>query len=612
MTELQLAILKARELIERGSWVEAQNSLLEFSGEKIRIESEADAKIGIHAFYLCLLNAGNFTEAALLAWGNNLFTPEPRSVKLIWKHLTNPRESKVIILGCGSSGKTFSTSAWADLYWTQDPQYTSGKLVSTTAGHAKSGLVSRLTNFHSNSIVHPAGDIISGGLMFPGSDKSASILQVAIPEGDTGEGRLTGFHPYPRVKPHPLFGRMSRCFVVIDEADVVPEGVWRGVDNILSNEDYAGSIKVIALTNPRQKQNPCAYRAEPPDGWASLTEDMDEWVSREGWHVVRLDAKKSENVIQQKVVFPGMMSYQGYMNYVNKGEQDPSYWIYARGMYPPDSTATYNVFSLSSFDNSVGRLMFEGQVTPVASIDPAFAEGGDDAILTIGRFGTAIGFTNDKGIYTRYETPRKSVQVEQQIALIKGKTHEMGRAIIDILRSYGVRGEWCAMDMTGIGHGLYDYLNWQFGKVSGIEWGAKSTDTKILQEDSDPASKRYKGIAAELWFATYQWLDNGFIKFSPTMDGYFQLRDELTLRRWKFFQTLQMLESKADFKKDNKGRSCDRSDSLVMLIHPIRVLSGGLPQTLQLTPESRRNPLWDDRSVVDDFPKWIPDNKLQI
>src|SRR2546429_132550 len=104
--------------------------------------------MGIQAYYLSLLNTGQYTEAALLAWGNNLFTPSPRSVKLIWKHLTNPKESKVIILGCGSSGKTFSTSAWSDLYWTQDPQYTSGKLVSTTAGHAKSGLVSRLTNFH--------------------------------------------------------------------------------------------------------------------------------------------------------------------------------------------------------------------------------------------------------------------------------------------------------------------------------------------------------------------------------------------------------------------------------------------------------------------------------
>ncbi len=606
MTELQTLILKAREQIDRGNWPEAANMLLEFSGTPLRVETEPDAKMGIHAYYLSLLNTSQFTEAALLAWGNNLFTPEPRSVRLIWKHLTNPLEPKVIILGCGSSGKTFSTSAWADLYWTQDPQYTSGKLVSTTAGHAKSGLVSRLTNFHSNSIVNPAGDIVAGGLMFPGSDKSASILQVAIPEGDTGEGRLTGFHPYPRVRPHPIFGPMSRCFVVIDEADVVPEGVWRGVDNILGNVDYAGSIKVVALTNPRQKTNPCAYRAEPVDGWASLTEDMDEWVSREGWHVVRLDAAKSENVMSKTVVFPGMMTYEGYMNYVRKGESDPSYWIYARGMYPPDSTASFNVFSLSSFDNSIGRWMFEGRVTPVASFDPAFAEGGDDAILTIGTFGNAIGYTNERREFTQLESVRKALQVDQQITVIKGKAHEMGNQIINILKSYGVRPEWFTMDKTGNGRGLFDYITWQYGAILGVEWGEAATETKILHEDTEPACERYKGISTEMWFATSIWLDHGFIKFAPGLEGYHKLRDELTMRRWKFFQTLQQLESKSEFKRVNQNKSCDHSDSLVMLPHTMRMKSGGLPQTMTAKPQPfMRKNLYDDRSVVDAQIPWI-------
>ena len=606
MDELREVILKAREQIDRGEWSGAANMLLEYSGTPLRVSDEPDAKMGIHAYYLSLLNTGQFTEAALLAWGNNLFTPEPRSVRLIWKHLTNPIESKVIILGCGSSGKTFSTSAWADLYWTQDPQYTSGKLVSTTAGHAKSGLVSRLTNFHANSIVNPSGDIVAGGLMYPGSDKSASILQVAIPEGDTGEGRLTGFHPYPRVKPHPLFGPMSRCFVVIDEADVVPEGVWRGVDNILGNQDYSGSIKVVALTNPRQKTNPCAFRAEPIDGWASLDDDCDEWISREGWNVVRLDGAKSENVRTKKTIFPGMMTYEGYMNYVRKGEADPSYWVYARGMYPPDSTATFNVFSLTSFNNSIGRWMFEGKITPTASIDPAFAEGGDEPILTLGVFGRAIGFTDDKGVYQDLKNTKLVLQVDQQIVLRKGRTNEMGDQIIKILRSHGARPEWVTIDKTGNGRGLFDYLTWQYGSVLGVEWGEASTEVKILREDTEPASERYRGISTEMWFAAFVWLDSGFIKFSPTLDGYHKLRDELCMRRWKFFQTLQQLESKVDFKKDNMGRSCDKSDSFVMLTHVIRQRAGELPNTLPHKPAPfMQRHIWQDNSEVDRQIKWV-------
>jgi hypothetical protein len=398
---------------------------------------------------------------------------------------------------------------------------------------------------------------------------------------------------------------MSRVFVVIDEADVVPEGVWRGVDNMLGNVDYSGSIKVVALTNPRQKQNPCAYRAEPPEGWGGLDPDKDEWISREGWQVVRLDAAKSENVVQRKTIFPGMMTFEGYMNYVRKGEQDPSYWIYARGIYPPDSTASFNVFSLSSFDNTIGRWMFEGGVTPIASFDPAFAEGGDDPVLTIGTFGNAIGFTNERREFTQLPQTRKALQVEQQLIIRKGKAHEMGAEIIKILRSYGVKPEWFVMDKTGNGRGLFDYLTWQYGTIMGVEWGEGSTETKILVEDTEPASERYKGISTEMWFAAAIWTDYGFVKFSPTFEGYYKLRDELTLRRWKFFQTLQQLEPKSEFKKGNQGRSCDKSDSFVMLIHPIRKHSEGLPQSLPNKPPIQGRHLWNDRSIVDDQIKWI-------
>lgn len=611
MKNLQEAILTARSKAEHGDWVGAQNALLDFAGVKFQVTTEQEAKIGVISLYYSLLNEGDYTNAALLAWGDVQFNPNARAVQLIWRYLNDPTESKVLIMGAGSQGKTYTTSAWAVQNWSRDPQYTCGKIVSTTAGHAKSGIMSRISAFHNNSLIQIPGEVTAGGIIYPGSDKAASILQVAIPDGDSGEGRITGFHPYPRLSIHPQFGKMSRGFVVIDEADVVAEGLWRGVDNVLGNQDYQGSIKVIALTNPRNKANPFAYRAEPVDGWTSIGDDVDSWVSREGWRVIRLDASKSENVINKKTIFPGLMTYEGYMNYVRKGDKDPSYWTYARSIYPPESTATFNVVSLSSFQNSVGRLTFESYVTPVASIDPAFAFGGDEAIMTLGRFGTAIGFTSGNSmIFEHYPRARKALQVETQIVLSKGKSHEMGKQIIDLLRSYGVRPEWVAIDKTGPGRGLYDYLSWQYGSIMGIEWGSAATETKILQEDTEVANLRYKGISAEMWFAFAQWLDYGFIKFSPTMDRFFKLRDELTLRRWKYYQTLQQLEDKATFKADNKGRSCDMSDSLVMLVHPIRMRSQGLPATLSPAPVQLRQSVWaKDRSEIDAAIKWVDINK---
>lgn len=604
-------ILEARGLIERGRWVHAQNLLLEFQGSDFRVDTQQEAEIGIMGLYHSLLNAGDWTGAALLRWGKTLFNPDPRSVQLIWTALCDPTKSKLLIMGCGSSGKTYSTSGWVDLNWSRDPEYTTIKIVSTTLGHNKSNIMSKIGIFHTQSLMKFPGEPVAGGIAYPGLDKSASITAVAIPEGESGEGRLTGFHPYPRPKPHPIFGPLSRCVVVIDEADAVPEGLWAGVDNALGNEDFQGSIKVVALTNPRLKQNSFAHRAEPEGGWSNLDEDAEQWTSKDGWHVISIDAAKSENVLQKKQVFPGLMTYEGYQNYVRKGKNDPKYWTYARGKYPPDQAATFNVFASAYFDNSIGRLMFEGDVTPVAAFDGAFAEGGDDAVLTIGRFGFAIGFTDTDGTFIQFKRGKKMVQVEQQINITKGPTHVMGEAIIKILRSYGVRPEWFVMDKTGNARGLYDHIHYRFGAIMGIEWGGKATETKILREDTENAAERYKGIAAEMWFAASMWQDHGHVKFSPTMEGFRVLRDEACARQWKFKGTLQELESKVEFKKHNKdNKSCDRADSYVMLIHPIRIHSQGLPETIEDNIKPGMKPMPSDRSMVDDQIPFLPDHRV--
>jgi hypothetical protein len=611
VNQLHVHILQARAMIERGKFVDAQNFLLSVQGASYRVKEVDEAMVGLTTLYYSLLNAGDWTGAALFRWGKNLFNPDPRSVRLIWRALTDPTKNKILIMGCGSSGKTYSTSGWVVLNWSRDPQYTSGKIVSTTAGHAKSNIMARIKTFHANSIFKFPGEPVAGGLMFPGLDTSASVLAIAIPEGESGEGRLTGFHPYPRSEPHPVFGDLSRGFVVIDEADAVAEGLWAGVDNVLSNEDYSGSVKVVALTNPRLKHNSFAHRAEPPDGWSALDEDAEEWTSRDGWHVISIDAAKSENVIQKKVIFPGLMTYHGYMNYVRKGKSDPNYWTYARGKYPPDTVDSFNVFSPSSFDDSVGRLMFEGEVTPIGSLDPAFAEGGDDATLTIGRFGKAIGFTNARDQFIQYPRVRLSLQIENQINVMKNKTPIMAESVIKILRSFGIRPEWFCMDKTGVGFGLHDNIAFRFGKILGIQWGAKATEMKILQEDTEVAAEKFKGIAAELWFAANSWVDGGYVKFSPTFEGFRALKEELTLRRWQFAQVLQKLEDKSTFKSSNQGRSCDRGDSFVMIVHPIRKYSQGLPTLITGKTVLPVSGLWQgDDSVVDREIPWVTDDKL--
>ncbi len=592
-------VLKAHELLRDGQLVPAQNFLLEVAGSGLKVKTHQEAYQGLLAFYYGLLNSGEYTLAAVLQWGDVVFNPRPRAVQRIWKVLNDPQESKVLIFGGSSQGKTVTSAAFADQYWCHDPSWTSVFLISTTAGHSRSGIMSKVKGFHRGAAIKLPGIISSDAIILGGeSDRSASVQTIAIPEGDTGEGRLTGFHPLARPQPHPIFGALGRILVVVDEADVVPDGVWKGIDNILGNEDFAGSVKVVCLSNPRFKSNPFYFRAEPESG--QITEDMEEWVSKEGWKVIRLDPATSENVVQRKSVFPGMMSYTGFLNFERKGKNDPSYRTYGRGLYP-DSVAEFTVMSSSVFEDSVGRFTFIGGVTPIASIDWAFAEGADESVVTTGKYGTAIAFQPLGKPVIRFEDhPKKVIQVEQQFPVRKGNTQLMGADAVKILRSMGVKPEWVIADNTGNGRGGCDYLKWQYGSILAQGWGEGATEMKILQEDTETCDNRFRGIDTEMWFAFASWLEFGYLKFSPSMAGYRTVMTELLGRRWDFFQTKQDLEGKKTFKVRNQGKSPDHADSLVMLTHLIRVRAQQRVETLPskiITPDY----LWEnDPSPADD------------
>jgi hypothetical protein len=174
-------------------------------------------------------------------------------------------------------------------------------------------------------------------------DDKNGIHLVAVPKGDSGTGTLRGFHPAPRAgKAHPKWGQMSRTHVILDEAEEVPAGVWEGLQNILSAADTEGSkgrIKIFGASNPKDRTSEFGKRCEPDRGWLSVDcEDDFEWVSRDGWHVLRLDAARCENVIEQRIVFPGFQTYEGYMAYEARG-RTAEYFTMARGFFPQEGVS---------------------------------------------------------------------------------------------------------------------------------------------------------------------------------------------------------------------------------------------------------------------------------
>jgi hypothetical protein len=549
-----------------------------------------------------LLESDQFEAAAALLWGHDVFTAEPESVSRVWAALF--KHDRLLVPGGGALGKSYGGAAWFYLAWRQDPAHTSIKVVSLTAEHAERNLFASIKNFHRTALVPPTGlgrgEDLAKSIQVTG-DAKQGIHLVAIPKGESGFGVLRGFHPSPREgKPHPRFGRLSRNFVVLDEAEEIPGGVWEGVNNLCSTmtPENAGHIKVFGASNPKDRTSDFGARCEPERGWGSIDCEEDlEWDSRDGWRVLRLDAKRCENVVEKRVVYPGLQTYEGFMQYESRGKT-AEYATMARGWFPQEGVSMA-IITPAMMDNAVGMVRFIGPVVSVAAFDLAL-EGNDQLLCTYGRFGLSDGWTPLSGKFVSFPSPRVVVQVDSQMPFPKGDTVKQTEAIIRFCRQMRISPTWTIVDRTGNGSGVHDLLLSRFGpEVYGVNYSTMATDTRVLGDDSQRANELYHGVVSELIFGLGKYLEFGFVKLAP---GFRQedLVRQATGRRYKQKgKGLVRVESKAEYCKRTRQKSPDALDSLSLLVFLVRQRGDSVASMTDPRPEPRRqgNPVWGGKGI---------------
>jgi hypothetical protein len=553
---------------EEESRVECVNYIYSESGLSTQISDPDVALQSLLIFVGALISEGDLVGASLFLWGSTVFDARPKSVKRIWDALDV--YPKLLCMGAGVQGKTYTPTVKFFLRWLEDPANTAIKVVSTTAGHARSNAFAGFKRLHTEAAIPLPGILRYDFIGLNTDARYSSIEQVAIKPGEDGRAALRGFHPIPRRVPHPKFGHLSVVILMLDEADDVPSGAYTGVDNIVSGQTEQGNVQVYAATNPIKPSSEFARRAMPMRGWESVDEDHTyEWEGHEGWHVIRLDARQSENYKERREVFRGLMTYEAAKGYEAKGVNHPDYQTFVLGMYPKQSSMYY-IVPPYLLDDVVGTYHFVRAPYDIGVEDPAFAEGGDKAIFTSARYGLVDGWTDRDGKF--HEMPRRwCIQLDQQFEMPKKNTLEMGEDVIALCRKLHIRPEWFGGDATGMGHGLFDYLLKRFGEVLAVQWGEASTETKILDEDTEIASERYDGLVTEMWFAFARWVEFGYLKISPSVQTR-ELFHELSTRLYRQTgKTKSRASSKGEYKSVNSGRSPDFADSAIMVVHLVRM-----------------------------------------
>lgn len=558
--------LSLRRLIEEKGKLGAVQSL------DSRVKDEAGAELYIYTYITRLLSVDEYAAAAIILWGTLVFNPAPSSVRQIWKAIKD--NSTLLIQGCGSVGKSYTGIVWLFLDWLRDPEFTNIKIISTTSGHAKANTFSILVRLHRTACVKLPGMTSSEYVGLDSKEKKSGISIVAIPEGDSGKGRLQGFHPDPRPEVHPILGPSSRIRAFMDECEEIPLGLWEGIDNILLSMHGNDTIKVIGAYNPKDQTTKTAQNAEPEGGWENFdietgVNGSNTWKSKNGWTVLRIDGRRMENVAQRTNVHPGFLTYEGYRKLeVKDGGNSVGYFTFARGAYPPEGSIGV-LISSSIWNAARGEFIFIGTPIRCAGADIA-VDGRDQCVLTSGRLGLASGFQPKNGKLLRFKEPRQVLQIDQQFTIKKGDTKIVGDGIILACKQLGVSPEYLCIDATGNGSAVYSYIKaiWS-EQVQGINFSNNATNIKILEQDQFTPEELYEGVVTEVWFAAARWLEFRYLAVSPGIRKD-PLDQEILGRRYiQGAGKKQRVEKKDDYQK-RLGNSPDFADSFTIIVHGAR------------------------------------------
>jgi hypothetical protein len=595
--------------------VDAAREIARFSGAPIgAIDNKDTALEWCNSLLFSLLNSNNYAAAAHILWGRAQFDPRPRATQMVWKGIEEG--NSVMLMGAASQSKSYSGGVWLMLDWLRDPLWTNVNLVGPSEDHLKDNLFSHLVALHKSASLPMPGIV---GDLFIGMDtknRRGAIRGIVIPLGKRPSGRLQGRKRVPRPSPHPSLGPMSRIRFMLDEVEKIPIGVWKDVDNIFSNltNDVDG-FKIICAFNPEDPSGPVAQRCEPVMGWESFDkENHHVWKSKRGWDVVRLDAKYSENVMQQKEIFPGLQTYEGYKRIIQNagGDNSPGADTMARACFPAGGAA-FSVIPSMLLGRAKGEFIFAETPEPVAGADLAL-EGKDSAEICVGRFGRAVGvkyppsFDQPNGRQLLFADKngnrvfRWAAQVDEIVPMPKADTVVMADNIKKFCNLRGIKPGCLMVDRTGNGAGVHDTLKSVWSQeVRGVNYSENATERKILAEDTKNAKEEYGRAVGELWFALKKWAEFNFLKIKPSALSE-ELAQEVTGRRYATGKITQV-ETKGEY-ASRGNPSPNKADSLTLFIHAIRAafrvvpssaedLEGTVTTTLQSTANDPV-PQWED------------------
>lgn len=481
--------------------------------------------------------------------------------RVVWNKWTNKMIRSAIgdggkkrflgIAGCSSSGKSDGFALYALVEFWSRPADTYVFVMSTTKADARKRIWRSVTQLYAQAqrmgcpgkLVDSLG-VIQGVNKLGKLTRNSGIELVAAGKAEAGEASSG------------LIGIKSPNVVVIaDEMPNLGDGILEAAwDNLTSND----RVFFGGLGNPNLFSDPFADLCEPIGGWATITEQDDEWKTKYGM-CIRFNAELSPRITEpdgEKYFWQPDQLYCDRIADARGGKKSRGYYRFVKAFWCPEGAGN-TIYQESEFivNNAMEDQEPEWEGTPIVitALDPAFTRGGDRAYAGVAKIGKVGG--------------RDHLHVCQYRGLVEDtsdKKNPLSHQLViqwkELATDWGVTPYRATLDGTGSGISFGHIVDALWSPaVSKVNFSSKASGRKAFFRGKEV---EYYNKNSELWIQPKEFIRGGQITGVSK-----ELMKELCTRQYYSKETAKLrVESKDEHKKNNNGESCDIADMFLMLV----------------------------------------------
>jgi hypothetical protein len=500
---------------------------------------------------------GHFKNITRLLW------PEKSPAHFFWhpwaeKMISEACSRKYLgVIGCASSGKSDAFAVWAVVNWLCAPQETMVLVTSTSLKDSRKRIWGAITHYFIKSVIPLPGKLVD----------SIGIIRTDDGTGHFNDRQGIALIAGEKKKEREAIGKMigmknTRLFIIADELPELSDAIYEAaLSNLATNPEF----QMVGIGNFASIYDPLGRFVCPKEGYDSVTPDLTEWETENGY-CIRFDGLKSPNILAGQRLWPKI--YDGDMLVEHRktlGQNTVGFWRMVRS-FPCPENAENCIYSDADLVSCADKPIWMEPPTRVAGFDPSFTNGGDRSVVVLGSYGMT-----KEGIMAvcmdRYVLLREDVSIKG-----KSRSYQVVEQFMKLCLSEKIYPQNAGIDATAAGKAIFDIVAelWSH-KVMAVQFGGNASEYPVSYNDFRHARDLYANRVSELWYVGLE-----FIRSKQLLGIRGDVAREMKSRRYELVKGSQArikVESKSDMKM-RIGFSPDIADALFIMLDLCRVRLG--------------------------------------